>query len=69
MRRGTQEAIDIAQGQPAIRERTVDALRHQVDGTHILGDGAEIGLGRTDDRGRAALQPVHHTAPTGVNTG
>jgi hypothetical protein len=45
------EPIDIAQAETAIGERSVNALRHQVDRAHVLGDGAEIGFGDADDRG------------------
>ena len=55
--------------EPAIGEGAVDALRHQIDRAHLGGDGAEIGFGDADDRGRAALQPVHHAPSAGANTG
>jgi len=69
LRRRTEDAVDVAQGKPAITERAVDALRHQVDRAHILGDGAQIRLGDTDDRGAAAQQPVHYAGSAGTNTG
>jgi hypothetical protein len=46
-----------------------DALRHQIDRVHFLGDGAQIRLCDTHDRGAAALQSVHYTGSTGVTTG
>ena len=44
-------------------------LRHQVDDVEPVGDLAEIALGRTDDRGAAALQAAHVASPAGVKTG
>ena len=69
LRGGADQPVDIAQAEPAIVERAVDALRHQIDRAHLGGDGAEIAFGNTDDRGRAAPQPVHHAPSTGVKTG
>jgi hypothetical protein len=69
LRGRAQQAVDIAQPQPAIIERPLDALRHQVDRTHVRGDRTQIGLGDADDRRRAALQPVHQPASTGTKTG
>ena len=69
MRGGADQPVDIAEPEPAIGEGAVDALRHQIDRAHLGGNRAEIGLGNTDDRGRAALQPVHHAPSAGVNTG
>ena len=59
MRRSAKEPVDIAQPEPAIGERAVNALRHQVDRAHVLGNRAEIAFGDADDRDRAALQSVH----------
>ena len=53
----------------AIGERPLDALRHQIDRGHLRGDRAEIGFGDADDRGGAALQPVHQAVSSGTNTG
>jgi hypothetical protein len=58
-----------AQMETAIGQRPLDALRHQIDRAHLLGDRAQIGFGNADDRGGAALQPVHHGVFTGSNTG
>src|SRR6516165_9698663 len=69
LRGRTDKAVDIAQTEPTIGERAVNALRHQIDRTHLLCDGAEIGFRDADDRGRAALQPVHHAPSAGTNTG
>ena len=63
LRGRAQQAVDIAQLEAAIIERPLDALRHQVDGTHLRGDRAEIGLGDADDRGASrAAAAVHHAA-------
>ena len=69
LRRRAEEAVDVAQAEPAIVERAGDALRHQVDDVHALGDLAEIGFGDADDRGRAALSPSISAAPAGMKTG
>src|SRR5215813_9033666 len=55
--------------QTAIRQSPLDALRHQIDRTHFLGDGAEIGFCNADDRGRAAPQALHQPVSAGTNTG
>ena len=59
LRRRAEKAVDIAQSETAIGERPLDALRHQIDRAHLRGDRAQIGFGDADDRGGAALQPVH----------
>ena len=65
LRRPAQQPVDVAQSETAIGQCPLNALRHQVDRAHLLGDGAEIGFGDADDCGGAALQPVHYAvSPT-----
>ena len=50
----------------------MDALGHQIDRARLGGDGTQIGFGNADNRGRTALQAVHHgvsAGATGTNTG
>jgi hypothetical protein len=64
------ESVDIAQAEPAIGKRPLDALRHQINRAYLLGDRTQIGFGDADDRGGAALQPVYHAViSSGANTG
>ena len=69
MRGGADQPVDIAEREPAIGECAMDALSHQIDWAHLGGDGTQIGFGDADDRGRAALQAVHHARPHGTKTG
>ncbi len=69
LRGGADQPVDIAERQPTIVERAVNALRHQVDRAHLGGDRTQIGFGDADDRGAAALQAAHHAPSTGTKTG
>ena len=62
-------AVDVRELQPAVIERPVHALRHQVDDGQALRHMAQIGFGDADDRRAAALQAFHHTPSAGTNTG
>ena len=69
LRGGAEDAVDVTQFQPAVCERAMDALRHQVERTHVGGDRTDIRFGRADDRCAAAREAVHGAASAGVNTG
>ena len=69
LRGGAEHAVDVFEPQAAVGERAMDALRHQVERTHVGGDRADVGFGGADDRGAAAREAVHGAPSTGVNTG
>ena len=67
---GAEQTVHVGQRQPGIVQRSVDALRHQVDRAHQRGDGAQIGFRCADDGDTAAGDALaHHASSAGVNTG
>ena len=69
LRGGREQAVDILEAQTAVVERTLGPLRHQVDEGEAFRHLAEIGFGNPDNRRAAAVEPLHHAASTGTNTG
>ena len=66
---GREQAVDILQTEPAIVERTLGALRHQVDDGKAICHLAEIGFRNADDGRAAPFEPFHHAPSAGTKTG
>jgi hypothetical protein len=49
LRHRAEQAVDVLQRKPAVGERALRALRHQIHRAHALGHLAKIGLGDADD--------------------
>jgi hypothetical protein len=66
---GGEHAVDVGEGEAAVRQRALHALRHQIDDAHVRGDFAEVRFGHADDRGGAAREAGVHASATGSKTG
>ena len=66
---GGEQAVDILQTEPAIVERPLGALRHQVDDGKAVCHLAEIGFRNPDDGCAAPFEPSHHAPSAGTKTG
>ena len=53
----------------AIGQRAMDALRHQIERTHVGGHRADVRFRGTDNGCAAAHKAFHGVPSAGVNTG
>src|SRR5262249_6366852 len=67
--RRRKQAVHILESEPAIVQRPLGALRHQVADGHAFGYLTDIGFCNADDGGAAAFQPLHHAPSARTNTG
>ncbi|MNX98206.1 hypothetical protein D3C86_1306060 [compost metagenome] len=64
-----EDAVDIAELQSAICQRTLRCLGHEVQRGHARRDFSDVGLGDTDNRAASSSHGVGHALVSGSNTG